>query len=278
MTKNEGSFWRDMRYIGVPGVDNLSQIGPGIVADFPKLAGVRGPSVWPSPGLDRRGRRAGPEREVRLRLPTRARHQLHEYPRPQRRASRRWRGLADPAAAIGQYISRAQHLMAIGRPAAQVALFHPTDSYWMGDQEADTVTVKLTTQLMEHQIDFDHIDADTLATVCTLDGGGLKNLSGQIYRAVIVPTSTVIQKSVLERLRAFAAAGGKVVFVGRTPTMVVGQDFPASRGRRAGPELCHPRADAGNHRPRRRGAAAAGRQTRRRLPADQIHAPLAEGR
>ena len=61
--------------------------------------------------------------------------------------------------------------------------------------------------------------------VCTLEGGGLKNLSGQIYRAVIVPTSTVIQKAVLERLRAFAAGGGKVVFVGRTPTMVVDRTF-----------------------------------------------------
>ena len=115
--------------------------------------------------------------------------------------------------------------MAIGRPAAQVALYHPTDSYWLFDQEADTVTVRLTTQLMEHQIDFDHIDHDTLATVCTLEGGGLKNLSGQVYRAVIVPTSTAIQKSVLERLRAFAAAGGKVIFVGRTPTMVVDKTF-----------------------------------------------------
>ena len=38
MIKNEGSFWRDMRYVGVPGIDNLNQIGPGIVADFPKLA------------------------------------------------------------------------------------------------------------------------------------------------------------------------------------------------------------------------------------------------
>jgi hypothetical protein len=96
---------------------------------------------------------------------------------------------------------------------------------WMGDSEADTATVKLVTQLLEHQIDFDHIDADTLASVCTLEGGGLKNLSGQIYHAVIVPTSTVIQKSMLERLRAFAAAGGKVVFVGRTPTMVVDKTF-----------------------------------------------------
>jgi hypothetical protein len=55
--------------------------------------------------------------------------------------------------------------------------------------------------------------------------GGLKNLSGQTYRAVIIPTSTVIQKAVLARLQAFAAAGGKVIFVGRTPTMVVDQNF-----------------------------------------------------
>jgi hypothetical protein len=92
-------------------------------------------------------------------------------------------------------------------------------------KEADDVTLKLVTQLLEHQIDFDHIDSDELASVVTLEGGGLKNLSGQIYRAVIVPTSTVIQKAVLERLRAFAAAGGKVVFVGRTPAMVVDRTF-----------------------------------------------------
>jgi hypothetical protein len=115
--------------------------------------------------------------------------------------------------------------MAIGRPAAQVALYHPTESMWFGDREADTVTVKLVTQLMEQQIDFDHIDGETLASVCTLSGGGLKNLSGQVYRAVIVPTSTAIHKSALERLRAFAKAGGKVIFVGRTPTMVVGKTF-----------------------------------------------------
>ena len=48
--------------------------------------------------------------------------------------------------------------MAIGRPAAQVALYHPTDSFWMDDKEADDVQVKLVTELMEHQIDFDHID------------------------------------------------------------------------------------------------------------------------
>jgi hypothetical protein len=136
------------------------------------------------------------------------------------------RGLNTPAGGtIGWYVSRAQYLLANGRPGAQVAYFHPTDSMWLGDKESDDVTLSLVTQLLEHQIDFDHVDSDALASRLTLDGGKFRNRSGQVYRAVIVPTSTAIQKAVLDRLRLFAAAGGKVIFIGRTPTMVVDKTF-----------------------------------------------------
>jgi len=225
MTKNEGSFFRDMRYIGVPGVDNLTQVRPGIVADFPKLAGSAAhlfgrPQAWSEEG----GNLAPGGKFV------------FDYQLVRGLNFMNIRGLnmaappADPAVPTGWYITRAQYLMTIGRPAAQVALYHPADSYWLADQEADTVTVDLTTQLMEQQIDFDHIDQDSLASICTLEGGGLKNLSGQVYRAVVVPTSTVIQKNVLDRLRAFAKAGGKVIFVGRTPTMVADRSFLHATG------------------------------------------------
>jgi hypothetical protein len=219
MISNEGSFWRDMFYVGVPGVDNLNQIGPGIVADFPKLAGsaahVMGrPLVW-----DEEGGGLGEKGKF-----------VVDYQLVRGINYMNIRGLnSADGASVGWYVSRAQHLLAIGRPAAQVAYLHPTDSMWLGDQESDDVLARpkdnLVTQLLEHQIDFDHIDADELASVVTLDGAGLKNLSGQNYRAVIVPTSTVIQKAVLERLRAFAAAGGNVIFAGRTPTMVVDKTF-----------------------------------------------------
>ncbi|MGD1031281.1 MAG: glycosyl hydrolase [Opitutaceae bacterium] len=225
MVRNEGSFWRDMRYVGVPGVDNLNQIGPGIVADFPKIAGSAAhlfgrPQAWSEEGggTGQGGKFVFDYQLVRGLNYMNIRG-LNEAPPAVGGA------LLNPNSAIGRYISRAQHLMAIGRPAAQVALFHPTDSFWMGDKEADDVQVRLVTELMERQIDFDHIDSDALASVCSLDRGGLRNLSGQVYRAVIVPTSTVIQEAVLERLRAFAAGGGKVVFVGRTPTLVAGRSF-----------------------------------------------------
>ncbi len=224
MTKNEGSFFRDMRYMGVPGVDNLNQIGPGIVADFPKLAASAAhlfgrPQAWDEEGGNTG---AGGKFIIDYQMVRGINFMnISGLNAPAAAAN----ALQDPAGAIGRYVSRTEHLMAIGRPAAQVALYIPTDSYWMGDQDADTVTVRLTTQLMEHQVDFDHIDHDSLATVCTLENGGLKNLSGQVYRAVVIPSTTVIQKSMLERLRAFAAGGGKVVFVGRTPSMVVDQSF-----------------------------------------------------
>jgi hypothetical protein len=225
---SEGSFFRDFRYIGVPGIDNLNQIGPNIVADFPKLAGSAAhlfghPQVWTESGGDfSPGGKFVFDYQLVRGINYMNIRGLNNAPAATAAAAA---GGGDPSALTGWYFSRAQHLMAIGRPAAQVALYHPTDSMWMGDREADTATVKLVTQLLEQQIDFDHIDQDSLATICTLEGGGLKNLSGQVYRAVIVPSSTVIQKNVLERLRAFAAAGGKVIFVGRTPTMIVDKSY-----------------------------------------------------
>jgi hypothetical protein len=79
--------------------------------------------------------------------------------------------------------------------------------------------------LLEHQIDFDYFDEQSLSSVATLDKDGFRNLSGQVYRAVIVPSSIVISRASLDRLRAFANGGGKVIFMGETPTMVVDRTF-----------------------------------------------------
>lgn len=220
LIRNEGSFFCDLRYVGVPGIDNLSQIKPGIVNDFPKLASSAAhlfgrPLIWTEQGggLGKEGKFVTDYQYVRGINYMNIRG-LNSAP-----------SVETNPATTGWYVSRASYLLAIGRPAAQVALYHPTDSEWLGDLEADSVTVELTNQLMEQQIDFDYIDNESLASLFTLEGGGIKNLSGQVYRAIIIPTSTVIQKKMLERLRAFAAAGGKVVFVGRTPSMVVDRTF-----------------------------------------------------
>jgi hypothetical protein len=226
MISNEGSFWRDMRYMGVPGVDNLNQIGPGIVADFPKIA-VSASHMFGRPlSWEEEGGSTGQTGKFIIDYQfVRGMNYMNIRGLNTAPAEGANKPLLDPASATGWYVTRSQHLLAVGRPAAQVAFYHPTDSYWLGDQEADTVNLKLVTELLEHQIDFDHVDNDFIASIGTLEDGGLKNLSGQVYRAVIYPTSTVIDKSVLDKLRAFAAGGGKVIFVGRTPSMVVDQNF-----------------------------------------------------
>jgi len=61
--------------------------------------------------------------------------------------------------------------------------------------------------------------------VATIADGGFKDLSGQVYRAIVVPSTTVITRTGLERFQAFVKAGGKVIFVGKTPTLVVDKTF-----------------------------------------------------
>ncbi len=126
---------------------------------------------------------------------------------------------------LAWYANRGGYLMAIGRPAAQVGLYHPANSMWMGDEEADRSTTKLGWQLFEHQVEWDYFDEQSLSSVATIADGGFKDLSGQVFRAIVVPSSTVITRTGLERFQAFVKAGGKVIFVGKTPKLVVDKTF-----------------------------------------------------
>jgi hypothetical protein len=130
---------------------------------------------------------------------------------------------------IAWYANRGGYLMGIGRPAAQVGLYHPANSMWMGDDEADRSTTKLGWQLYEHQVEWDYFDEQSLSSVATIADGGFKDLSGQVFRAIVVPSSVVITRTGLERFRAFVKAGGKVIFVGETPKIVVDKTFLNSK-------------------------------------------------
>jgi hypothetical protein len=241
LIRNEGDFFRYMRYVQVPGVDNLSQLRPDLVNkedltyatsnNFPKLASSAAhlfgrPKAWSEEG----GVRLGVDGKFQLD------YQLVEGMTALQLQGALGRGpgggsaVPNPEAPAGfsllaAYANRAGYLMSIGRPAVQVALYHPASSMWLGDEEADRSTTKLSKQLLEHQIDFDYIDEQSLSSVAALEKGGFRNLSGQVYRAVIVPSSSVISQVSLDRLRAFAASGGKVLFVGKMPGEVATRTF-----------------------------------------------------
>ena len=58
----------------------------------------------------------------------------------------------------------------------------------------------------------------------------LVNLSGQSYRAILVPPVDAISKAALDNLKAFAKAGGKVIFFGSAPKLVMDKNFLTATG------------------------------------------------
>jgi hypothetical protein len=243
LERSEGDFFRDERYVETPGIDNLSQLIPSAVHrpdgtwninnNFPKLASSDAhlfgkPKVWAEEGggtgID--GKYQMDFQLVRgvttlaLRVPWT--HATAGEPLPANPV------VQPESKIIAMYGNRGGYLMSIGRPAAQVGLYHPGNTIWMGGTdatEADQSTTKLGWQLFEHQVDWDYFDEQSLSSVATIENGGFKNLSGQTYKAIVFPSMTVITRTGLARLQEFAKAGGKVIFVGKTPSLILDKTF-----------------------------------------------------
>jgi hypothetical protein len=132
---------------------------------------------------------------------------------------------SDSFPAVADHTARASYLLSLGRPAAKLAVYLPNSSFWLGDERADSAFRTLSRQLLEAQRDFDFVDEQSLAELLKPAGRTLRNQSGQGYEAVLLPSSAVLSKSAMDRLRAFAAAGGTVVFVGEPPALLSGRTY-----------------------------------------------------
>jgi hypothetical protein len=222
-----------MRHVGIPGVDAIwLQIWPDKVADYPKLA---------SSAAHMFGRpRALSETFAAYTIPPSVAQakwiidyemvrgiNVFEYmfwPGAGRGLPKGFLG-SQEFIPVAKYSNRASYLLANGIPAAQVALYHPSGNMWMGDDSANKSTLAIAQALSEHQVDYDFVDDQGLSSVFTLEKGAFKNLSGQFYRTVIIPSIDYIPASVLDRLKAFSASGGKLVFMGRIPSFVTERTF-----------------------------------------------------
>ncbi len=75
------------------------------------------------------------------------------------------------------------------------------------------------------QRDFDFVDEQALSSLLTLRGGAFETLSGNQYQTILVPSATALSRQAFDRLRAFAQGGGRVVLLGRAPTLLVDRTF-----------------------------------------------------
>jgi hypothetical protein len=231
LARSEGDYFKSMRHVQVPGIDAIwNQIWPGTRADYPKYA---------SSAAHLFGRpRAFTESFAAYRIaPTVAQAQWvinHQLARGINLVQIIWH--ASSASGKGgefegfmgeagfpsviEATNRASFLLAQGRPTARIAVYYPTTSLWLGDEQADTSTLAIMQQLLARQRDFDFVDEQALSLLLALEDGCFRSLSGNEYRVVLVPDASVISRAALDRLQAFAGDGGRVVFLGRKPSLV----------------------------------------------------------
>ncbi len=254
LTRSEGDFERDMKYVEEPGIDAIwHQIWTDTISDYPRLASSAAHVYGHPRSFTETFAAYRPEPDVTI-----ARYILNEqvvrginvietmfYPATspadafgppvatpaQPGAPARPRGgpsalMRDPGwPDLMQYLQRLSYVMSMGRPAATVALYIPSSSMWLGDSVSDTAFVSTERMLAERQIDFDIININALAEDLKAGPGYLESMSGNQYRTVIIPSAEVLSQAELDRLKALAKGGGKVFFLGRTPSMIYSKNM-----------------------------------------------------
>lgn len=226
-----GSLFRDLSNVQIPGVDAIwNQIWPETVNDFPKFAS----SVSHAYGKPRAFSESFAAYYTSPSIPQAKYVVDYQIVRGINffefmfwmagSAKDNW--MTDPGMkGLNDYTNRATYLMAQGVPDARIAVYYPTSTLWLGDNAVNPDLVSISQILLQHQKDFDWVDDDAFTEALSVTGDGFRNLSGQTYSTLIIPSCDVISTSAWDKMMEFAAAGGKILFWGRKPTMLAGRSF-----------------------------------------------------
>jgi hypothetical protein len=233
---SNGDFFKCMRGIQVPGVDTIwHQIWHDVVADFPKLASSAAHLNGHPRAMAEAFAAYNPQpdfKEAGWILNHLLVNGINRIEYMGMGGAGPGRGFyADPGfPALSAHINRAAYVLGEGRPTAQIGVYVPSSSFWFNDSAANTAFVAIVHQLTEHQRDLDYVDEYALSKTLRLHGRELVNLSGQAYRAILIPPVDAISLAALNNLRAFAKAGGKVIFFGSAPKLVMDKNFLTATG------------------------------------------------
>lgn len=130
---------------------------------------------------------------------------------------------------LEDHFARLNTVLTRGQPVCRIAVVHPIESYWLrfgpqdqtGDlrQEMDSQFHELCRWLLLGLHDFDYLSESLLPEYCKVGDAPLP--VGQMhYDVVIVSGSISLRRSTVERLLAFAEAGGQILIAGEPPTLM----------------------------------------------------------
>lgn len=133
---------------------------------------------------------------------------------------------------IEDYFARINTIMTRGRADVKIGVIHPIESYWLyWGPEEQTVAIRremddnfknLIEWLLYGCLDFDFISESLLpqqnkVEEITKEGFPVGEMN---YDVIVVPNCVTLRSTTLERLKAWEAQGGKLIFAGETPRYI----------------------------------------------------------
>jgi hypothetical protein len=131
---------------------------------------------------------------------------------------------------VSRYLTRVSALLREGRPVHDVALYLPTHDGFGDIKNGTAHLLELLRErigpvvpaaILDAGFGFDVIDDGLLAEPATIEGNELV-VGAQRFRVVVLPAVRTMPAETLARLRAFQAAGGKIIATDRLPERTPG--------------------------------------------------------
>ena len=127
---------------------------------------------------------------------------------------------------VEDHFARIATAMTRGKAEVRVGVIHPIESYWLHYGPAQQ-TAGIRNEMQQHfddltrwllfgNIDFDFICESLLPEQCAIGSAPLQ-VGKMGYDTILVPGCETLRSTTLERLEAFQAAGGNLIFLGHAP-------------------------------------------------------------
>ena len=131
---------------------------------------------------------------------------------------------------IETYFARVRTMLEQGDPAVRVGVIHPIETYWLywgpnsqtqeKREDIDKRFLDLTMWLLYGLIDFDYISEGLLKDFAPQPEENRFVSGTHSYDVILVPALETLRSTTVERLKKFAKAGGRVIFLENKPVLV----------------------------------------------------------
>ena len=134
---------------------------------------------------------------------------------------------------LEDHYARLNSILIQGEPIVKIGMIHPLESFWMY-MGSNLTTGEFRRQLeeeynhavewlMEGTLDFDYISEALLPKQYQKSSDACLHVGVMQYDAIVVPSLRTVRQSTLEILEDFCNKGGKLIVMGKAPSLVDGQ-------------------------------------------------------